>query len=389
MTPRRVLMIHPEGNAGNNPTIKCLIDLLIESNFKITYISSGESSVPFRSGLTLIKRSKMAERLKRKIFNKYCEIWLSKFFSCVRNLHLLKKYDLIISIDREGLIEASAISSFYKIPLIHASFEIYFESETSIKYKAIEIEASKNISFWIAQDKIRAQSLIAENKLESAKGILIPVSSKGPCEASNQRLRDDLGIPLDKKVAIFMGSLYPWTLFKEVLNQAHQLPSDWVLVINERYGHTQQYFLEQKIDYDLLQKKVYLSQYPVEFVDEMGYILSGIDAGLAFYRPSYNDPSNGLNLFYLGLSSGKISTYLRYGVPIVINEIGLFADLTREHKFGVVIESPDKLPNALLDLDNMQNASHNAKKFFSDQLDFSLYQDEIKSVIDSLVDMPD
>lgn len=186
-----------------------------------------------------------------------------------------------------------------------------------------------------------------------------------------------------------MGSLYPWTLFKEVLNQAHQLPSDWVLVINERYGHTQQYFLEQKIDYDLLQKKVYLSQYPVEFVDEMGYILSGIDAGLAFYRPSYNDPSNGLNLFYLGLSSGKISTYLRYGVPIVINEIGLFADLTREHKFGVVIESPDKLPNALLDLDNMQNASHNAKKFFSDQLDFSLYQDEIKSVIDSLVDMPD
>lgn len=382
-------MIHPEGNAGNNPTIKCLIDLLIESNFKITYISSGESSVPFRSGLTLIKRSKMAERLKRKIFNKYCEIWLSKFFSCVRNLHLLKKYDLIISIDREGLIEASAISSFYKIPLIHASFEIYFESETSIKYKAIEIEASKNISFWIAQDKIRAQSLIAENKLESAKGILIPVSSKGPCEASNQRLRDDLGIPLDKKVAIFMGSLYPWTLFKEVLNQAHQLPSDWVLVINERYGHTQQYFLEQKIDYDLLQKKVYLSQYPVEFVDEMGYILSGIDAGLAFYRPSYNDPSNGLNLFYLGLSSGKISTYLRYGVPIVINEIGLFADLTREHKFGVVIESPDKLPNALLDLDNMQNASHNAKKFFSDQLDFSLYQDEIKSVIDSLVDMPD
>lgn len=386
---KHIFIIHPEGNATNNPTINCLINFFLDQQFKITYIISGNPNYPSIEGVTLINRSEVIEKLKRKLFNKYCLIFPSKLFSFIRNLNSFKKYDLIVSVDREGLIEASTLSQFLKVPLLHLSFEIYFASETSKKFKKIEIEASKRISHLIVQDEIRAQALIEENHLLNSCISHVPVSSKGLGEYSAIRLRDDLGIPLNKKVAIFMGSLYPWTMFKQVIEQVGALPNDWVIIVNERYGQANQYLLELGVNQSLIDSKVYVSNVPVESVDKMGYVLSGIDAGLAFYNPTYDDPSTGQNLVKLGLASGKISTYLRYGVPIVVNDIGLISDMTRKQKFGVVVENLAKLPNALLDLDNMKNASDNAKKFFNERLDFSLYQDEFKSVIDSLIDMPD
>lgn len=389
MGSKHILIIHPEGNATNNPTINCLLNFFLDQHFKITYLISSDTSNPYIGGVTFINRSAVIEKFKRKLFNKYCLIFPSKLFSFIRNLNSLKKYDLIVSVDREGLIEASTLSQFFQVPLLHLSFEIYFASETSKKFKKIEIEASKRISYLIVQDAIRAQALIQENHLLNSRISLIPVSSKGLGEYSAIRLRDDLGIPPNKKVAIFMGSLYPWTMFKQVIEQVGALPNDWIIIVNERYGQANQYLLELAVNQSLIDSKVYVSNIPVESVDKMGYVLSGVNAGLAFYSPTYDDPSTGQNLAKLGLASGKISTYLRYGVPIITNEIGLISDMTRKQKFGVVVENLAELPKALLDLENMQNASDSAKKFFSDQLDFSLYQDEIKSVIDSLVDMPD
>ncbi len=382
---KRILIIHPEGNAKNNPTIYCLINLLLEHHFQVSYLSSSPTSFSSIDGVAFVSRSVTIEKLKRKLFSKYCLIWPSMLFSLIRNINFYKKCDLVISVDRDGLIEAAALSKFFSIPLIHFSFEIYFASETSKKFKQIEIEASKQVDLWVAQDDIRAQALIEENGLKKSKVIYIPVSSKGRGETSEKRLRDDLGILPNKKVAMFMGSLYPWTMFKEVLSQLALLPNEWVIIVNERYGQAKQYILELSINQSLINRKVYISNHAVECVDKMGYVLSGIDAGLAFYSPTYDDPSTGLNLAKLGLASGKISTYLRYGVPVIMNEIGLISDMTRKHKFGVVVKGPGELPKALRDLESMQGAGDNAKKFFDERLDFSRFQVAFDEALDSLM----
>ncbi len=166
---RRILIIHPEGNAKNNPTIYCLINLLLEYHFQVSYLSSSPMSFSSIDGVAFVSRSATIEKLKRKLFSKYCLIWPSMLFSLIRNISFYKKYDLVISIDREGLIEAATLSKFFSIPLIHFSFEIYFASETSKKFKQIEIEASKQVDLWVAQDDIRAQALIEENGLKKSK----------------------------------------------------------------------------------------------------------------------------------------------------------------------------------------------------------------------------
>ena len=382
---KRLLIIHPEGNAGNNPTIKSLVDLFVESNFQVTYLSSDNDKFPIISGVTFIKRSLQLEKIKKKLFNKYCLVMPSKLFSCIRNLHLINRYNLILSIDREGLIEAAAISHFFKVPLIHVSFEIYFRSETLEKFKAIEVDASKKISLWIAQDEIRANSLAIENELSQSNAVILPLASAGSGEITNDRLRDELGIPPEKKVAIFMGSLYKWTMIQELINQIDSTPDDWAIIIHERYGQTHRYLSIHAFQSALRSGKVYISDFSVENVDRMGYVLSGVDVGLAFYMPTYEDPSSGLNLEYLGLASGKISTYLRYGVPVIMNEIGLYADHSRKFMFGIVIDDIKELPDTLISFHTHKDLSGNAKKYFSTFLDFNLYKEGLRNKVCNLL----
>ena len=105
--------------------------------------------------------------------------------------------------------------------------------------------------------------------------------------------------------------------------------------------------LKDKIREKLLGTRIVCSNFNTESFDDMGTILAGVDAGLAFYKPVYTTPYNGKNLKYVGLSSGKISTYLRYGIPILTNNIGKYADIIKTNKLGFVLEHPDKLGSVL------------------------------------------
>ncbi|MDY6868004.1 MAG: hypothetical protein SVT56_08880, partial [Chloroflexota bacterium] len=118
--------------------------------------------------------------------------------------------------------------------------------------------------------------------------------------------------------------------------------------------------------------------------DDMSMILSGIDAGLAFYRPDYSGPLTGDNLKYLGLASGKVSTYLRYGVPVVMNETGLYAEEVQRYKLGCVVCNIDKISEKLTEIKN-NDYSQNAKSYFSDNLDFNIYADDVLLNILSVV----
>ena len=120
---------------------------------------------------------------------------------------IYREYDLIIGVDRQGLIEASILSKLTKKPYIFISFEIMFESETSAKCKLLEIKASKAVSKWIVQDVVRADILANENQLQTFNRILLPLASAGSGVLNSDRLRDYLGIPENKKVAILIGSI--------------------------------------------------------------------------------------------------------------------------------------------------------------------------------------
>ena len=156
--------------------------------------------------------------------------------------------------------------------------------------------------------------------------------------------------------------------------------------MHERYGRTSKQLANELDDFaDLIGKKIFISNNATQLVDDMAEILSGVDAGLAFYKPDYGSgPLTGNNLKFLGLASGKISTYLRYRISVIVNEIGLFADQVREYQLGSVVNGPDQIPAALIEVGDV-DARENIEQYFTSKLDFDVYADKVLAKVESVI----
>jgi hypothetical protein len=372
---KRVLIIHPEGNSYTNPTMKCIIDLLCDNGVgvHIMHKRTAAPMPPYRC-VSYSSWGRYWAKLKNIALIKLSSQLLSSIIFMFEAALLPKRFNLIIGVDREGLLQASFYSLILKKPYIFFSYEIMFEEETSARFKRIERIASEGILKWFVQDSERASMLAKENDLDPARCVTLPLASKGIGKLPCNRLRDELGIRKDLKVGMIMGSLSDWSMSHDILKTIALWPEDWCLIVHYRYGQTKRYIQDTELDLaKYLGKNLFLSDSPVQMVDDMGYLLSGVSAGLAFYKAVFSDRFTGKNLEYLGLASGKISSFLRYGVPVVMNQIGMYALLAEEHGFAVCVDGLAELPCALKQIEKPEYSAA-AKKFFSSQLDFSLYE---------------
>lgn len=374
---KKILIIHPEGNSFNNPSVKAIIDMLCDKGVEVTLrYQQGDAPTPEYRSVIMQPWGRVLGRVKRLVFQLLCSHWLALILMRIERKRMADDYDLIIGIDRQGLIESYYHYKATGTPYVFWSFEIMFSSETSISFKRMEIEASSAPSLWYAQDKLRAKMLINENLLKPSNGRHVPVASSGVAEASCLRVRDLLGIPKEKKAAILIGSLAEWTMSYEVISSVPSWPDDWCLIIHDRYAKTEAFFerLPEQIR-KIRNKKIFVSNHAVDCVDKMGNILNGCSAGIAFYKPINSSPYTGKNLAYLGLASGKISTYLRYGLPVISNDIGEYAKLIREGGAGLILDKEKcDLQQLLHELD-YETMSANAFKLFHSSLDFKIYED--------------
>lgn len=74
------------------------------------------------------------------------------------------------------------------------------------------------------------------------------------------------------------------------------------------------------------------------------------------------------------MASGKISTFLRYGIPVLMNEIGIYADLAVQYQFGLIASDIDELADSLYAFDRI-DFGENARAFYSEYLDFDNFKD--------------
>jgi glycosyltransferase involved in cell wall biosynthesis len=201
----------------------------------------------------------------------------------------------------------------------------------------------------------------------------LPLSSAGPGAPGTQRLRDRLLIPEEMKVAIAIGSVEGWSMTGRILKSVAGWPEDWALIVHERYGRTRERLRSELAQVGhLVGRRIFLSDAAPEMVDDMGSVLAGVTVGLAFYEPDYRGTYTGKNLEHLGMASGKISTYLRYGVPVILNDIGLYPGEVRRFGFGQVVESPEQIAGRL-EYCSDERCGGSARSYFLEKLDFNVH----------------
>jgi hypothetical protein len=370
----RVLIIHTDGNSFNNPTLKSVIDLLLGKGYEIDLrYPQTYAPMPPRPGVRLLPFGIHVWRLKVAVFDRLCWRPLAALCVMLERLLLYRRYDLVIGVDRQGLIESGILHRGTGVPHAYLSFEIMFESETSARYKALERRAAKTVAFWTVQDEARARLLETENGLAPGARFLLPLASAGSGTQSADRLRDRLGVPRERKVAIALGSVAGWSMTGRILRSVARWPDAWVLILHERYGRARAALGEELARHEpLIGRRIFISESATEMVDELGSVLSGVDVGLAFYEPDFKTPYTGRNLQHLGMASGKVSTYLRYGIPVILNDIGLFPEEARRHGFGCVVAGPEEIGPRLAACGDAPHAA-SAKRYFTERLDFNLY----------------
>lgn len=375
---RRVLIIHPEGNFSNNPSLLGLIELLLEHEVAIDLRYRKSKAAPIsKAQVRNLPSGFFWAELRKFLVDRLPLPALSRGLAFLERWFCLRRYDAVIGVDRQGLVEACELSRATGIPLIFLSFEILFSEETSTRFKAIEKKAAPFVVLWITQDPLRASHLRQQNALSESTQFLLPLASTGLGQQGVERMRDDLGIPAQARVAIVIGSIAGWSMTSEILASVPEWPQDWVLLVHERYGRTAEQLrsLDHRLQ-ALVGQRIFFSSAASASVDDMAYVFSGVDLGLAFYRPDYATPFTGRNLLYLGLASGKISTYLRYGLPILINEIGLLSREALRAGFGYVVASPAELGALLPHIDTEKSADC-AQRYFSEHLDFMNFKNEL------------
>jgi len=357
-----LLIIHPEGNIKNNPNLYAFTKMLVNEGYTIVIFSLYRSVIYqgelFDGARLEYYGTDRSENLKTK-------------------LRLLKQnFNHIIGID-QGIIEATRMAKVLNIDYSFLSYEIFFDNElaklknkTDLKHKKQSKIACRNIKFAIVQDEVRKSILEKEYNIPTEKILLMPVAGAGvrPLDKSKY-FHDKLNIPKVKKILLYMGWMDELQI-NRLTDYAAYMPENWVIVVHSRY----KYAGELPSGFNV--EKIYFSlDTPIENIDDMGILLSGADAGFCSYKASFDSPFTGDNITYIGMSSGKTTTFLQYGIPVVIENMNMWDEIVEKEKIGLVLKTQRDLDS----LDNLTRPEiiQNCFSYFDKHIDIKNFTPEI------------
>jgi hypothetical protein len=346
---KRILIVHPEGSIHANPNLFAIVQLLLAKGFYIDYQAKHKKE--FYQGLAQLQLKDL--QIKD----------ISEDIGLINPV----KYCFVIGID-QGIIDAAKIAGKANIPFCYISFEIFFHDEIDNNIqKNEEIEACKNISFAVCQDPVRSYLLAEENKIPKDKILYIPVA--GYYEGNHEKsyyLYDRLNIPRNKKIALFAGSILQWSMIEDVIVQSDHWGENWVLVVHDRYNRR----LKRVSELIKTRPHVFQTDFSFSSPEELKGLISSADVGIGLYQSNFTSAYEGKNLVFVGLSSGKLNTYLSYGVPVITNEIGQMSDYVRDYQAGQVVKDISEIDPEIVY--SIANVKTNCIRLFKEKLDFKI-----------------
>lgn len=352
---KTIAIVTPKIDTFTNPTLSILIEKLLEKNFKILFFGYEQLFIP----KDIIRKIDYHQLPLNFYTLKKNPNSIAKLLSQVRRIRKLfrKENDVkaLLCVDPMGLVIAGRIKRIVPVKLLYASFEIFFKDEFLMDRKKIlkdlEIEYSRKADAVIVQDEDREKLLRDSNDFPAhSKFFRIPVSpAYFKVTPGKYGLRKKLGIPEDKVIVVYSGTLQNWSGINEILElfPDHWDP-DFRLVIHSHHRLSDSDPV--KIRLDELQKanqQVSYHDYPFYEFKDYADFLSECNIGIAAYVPREGNIFAGKNLSVIGLSSGKFSTYMMLGIPAITTDNIPYKELNKKYKFGEVVDSISMIPGAL------------------------------------------
>lgn len=283
-------------------------------------------------------------------------------------------YRCFIGYDPPGLVVASILGFFCRVPVIYHSLELWCSNDIPSKcarfswlpsqqmmLKHAERFFHKRVMLTIIQDKRRAKVLFEDNKLPLKDIYYVPHTGREALYKTQEKpdyLRQKFGINSEKSIILMVGGINETTLAYELAKVAKNWPSSWHLVL---HGFSTPEYLDM-ISRTIDRGKITLSTDLVS-MNELSKLIASSDVGLALY------PNTNTNFYEM--TSGKIGQYFRCGIPVIANNFPNLIDLVESSIAGLCLNSLGELPEAIENiLKDYKKFSINAFKAYSTYYDF-------------------
>ena len=343
---------------GNSPSLLNIIEYL-GGIYSVTLFLKYVALVPN----DLFKKVNRVIRIKDRYKKLYC---LLNIFP-QRN-----KFDIYIAVDPHGFflcknLFTNSVPFYYSLELFMK--DDHFGLDYSDMICDFERKNINNINGLIIQSKGKGDLFKKDYNLSDNIPIFyLPVTYKGhSTNEKNDYLRIKYSIPKEQKIAVHLGGIAEWFSCIEVANEFSKL-KNWVLFF-QGYPSKEYLIKFKKYIKDEKLNNIIISDEILENIDDLDKILKSCDIGIAWY----NNISIGFRM--AGKSSGKITAYLKYGLPVITNNYPESLDSIEKTQAGVCIESINQIPVAVDAISkNYEYYSKNAMIEYDTNYNFENYK---------------
>lgn len=287
-----------------------------------------------------------------------------------------KKYEFIVCIDPNAYVLCNSIFGT-KYRIYYYSLELFFRNNHFNLTYPKEVMVSEHrlvnrISGLLIQSKEREQLFIKEYSLKRKPVFILPVTYKGKSVyEKSSYLRDKYNIPDNKKIVLHLGGIQKYHFCIEIAEEFAKIEDNVLVFHGYSFGDY----------YDLLKNtikqkniaNVIISDETFNEIEDMDIILKSSDFGIVWF-----DGSLSPNFDTVGKSSGKISAYMRFGLPVIAKKSNSTLEAVEQTGAGICIESYSGIGEALKKIYSDYNSySSNAAVQYNRFYNFEVYEEEL------------
>ena len=286
----------------------------------------------YYKGICLVAACLFKPLSQKKFQNLYLQVWLpftKPFVFFGRQF----EFDLIQCHDFPTLEAAVKLAKEKKVNLIYDSHELYPEQYTFSKYSKLIYKESEHRLIKFCKLVFTVNQSIAK-KMADYYQIDEPITLINALDAPenfnvNQRydlLREDLNIPLSKKVLLFQGGFSAHRQLENLIESFVYVKNHDVVLVMMGSGDIKDVLQQKAADFGLLNRKVYFHD-PVP-QDELIFYSASADMGIIPY------PHIDLNSYYC--TPNKLFEFIQAHLPMIANDSPELRRFIVDQNFGMV-----------------------------------------------------
>ncbi|PCJ55485.1 MAG: hypothetical protein COA79_20510 [Planctomycetota bacterium] len=284
-----------------------------------------------------------------------------------------------ICVDVKGYCQYLIYSD--KSSLYYYSLELQLEDDADPdnilsqlkKYFTLEKENYIKPKGVLIQSESRKKVFYEQYKLDEIPYMLLPVTyAEKSVYTKKNYIREKYNIDEHKKIILYAGGIHPYYKVLDIIKSLKD-NADLILFFQ---GYSESEYVTSIIKYIKEEKinNVIFSKDRFENIEDVSIIYQSSDIGLAWY--DYDS----LNFRTAALSSGKVSGYFKYGLPVIVNDLCGGKEAVENINCGISVKSYDEILNAVeLIMKNYAEYSSNARLKFDDHYNFNHYEDKLLS----------